>query len=325
MGRRFVMIMTENVAYGTKNVAWATGTAKSLQFIDYEIEPNRNPTIPVESDRMTPTFGHVGGFVATGDLKMYARPDSIGHLLLYLWGAVTPTICGDGPIYKNRFTFAEGVDSFSMMVDYGLSLNALFNLGTVVKKLTLEANMGDPAIATWNCQVKNQDTSAALTAVGTLPLLRPFHLADATIVQGVTTLKAESIRLEIERDIPDDAHTSGGILLPNISEEGFRITGELEVRFETLTQMQEFFGGSAKTAPDTEIGTLAVTMSFAGPPTGDADKANYTLDVNLPTCVLTSHRAPINTRERLRQTIGFEALYSATNYMDLYNATNGYT
>jgi len=324
MGRRFVMILTEDVAYGTKNAAWPTG-AKSLQFIDYEIEPNRNQTVPLESDRMTPTFAHPGGFVASGDVKMYARPDSMGELLFYLWGAVTATIQGDGPIYRNRFTFAEGVDSFSMMVDFGKSLNALFNLGTVVKKLTLEANKGDPAIATWNCQVRNQDTSSALSTISTLPSLRPFRLTDATIVQGGTTLKAESFRIEVERDIPDDAHTSGSILLPDISEEGFRITGEMEVRFESLIQMQEFFGGSAKTAPDEEMGTLAITASFDGPPTGDSDHDSYDLDINLPTCVITSYRSSINAYERLRQTIGFEALYNASNYFDLYNTDNGYT
>ena len=317
MGDRWIAVKEES-AYGTKP-AWSSH--KHLQFIDYGVEPNNNQTIPLESDGLMPKFGHFGPFVAGGDVKMYARADSMGHLLKWLFGGLANTQQDSSAMYLHRYTMAQGVKSFSMEVCHGLSLNAIFNLGCVVKKLTLEANMNDPAIATWNIQVRSQDLTAELTAVGTLPSVRPFHLADATITLNAVTMKAESFRVEVERSVPDDAHVSGSRLLPDISEEGFRITGEMEVRFETLAQQTAFLGG---TTPADELATYAVVATFDGPPSDVEAYDSYDLVVNLPAVVLTGWRNPISARDRLKQVIGFEAIYNASNRFDLYNKDASY-
>jgi len=316
MSTRFVHVLEENVAYGTKAVAWPTGV-KPLPFLEWGVQPNNNMEIVQESLYQQPELATFGGFVSVGDLKMLARPDNMGLLLKWLYNGYGYVV---GPPNVHTYTPAAAADSFSMALATGKSINALTHLGCVVKSLTLEATGRGPAIATWNIQVQNEDNAVAVAALGTVPLVRPFQLYDATVVSTLGNVqKAESIRITIERTVPDDAHASGSRLLPDISDEGFSITGELEIRFDDWEEREDFYGGVASTSPNDEPLYGNVSIDFTGVTTG-----LYELLFDLPTCVITDNPLNLTGRNRQMQRIGFQALYNVANTCILKNADTTY-
>lgn len=234
----------------------------------------------------------------------------------------------DVNVWKHRFTMGETIKSFLMEECVGISGQlGRFLVGNVIKRVTLESTMGSPLLVTIELQ-NNNEVLLTQSALGTLPSVRGFALHDA-VVSLVAEVKAESIRINIENVSPDDAHTSGGRLLPDISLEGFSINGELELRFEDWAERQLFYGaliaGPAEPKePQEEVRLHALTVIWTGPPTGDPTKANYVLDVNLPSVMLTENPLATSQRERLKQRFTFEAVKHASNYIDLYNKVESY-
>jgi len=313
MGTRFVAVQEEAV-YGTRP-AW---TPKWMPFLEYDITPQRNVIKLEESYRMQDDGAIYGGYVETGNLRMLARPDNMGELLDWLFGSVTTTTVDD--MKKHRYTPAETTKSFSMEVATGIT-DSITHLGCVAKGLTLEASQGNPALATWDIQAREEDVQYAASTFATPPVVRPFVLADATATVFGNVLKAESITFNVERDVPDNAHTSGSMLLPNIITQGFKMSGEMQCRFESLAQRQDFFGlAGASDTPQEEVQLAAVSIGFDGAPSG-LTHDSYDLDISLPQCVLTENPISIRGRDKLMQRVVFESIYNASNFVDLWNIT----
>lgn len=234
----------------------------------------------------------------------------------------------DVDVWKHRYTMGETIKSFLMEECIGISGQlGRFLVGNIVKRVTLESTMGSPLLVTIELQ-NNKEILLTQSALGALPRLRAFALHDA-VATLVATVKAESIRINIENVSPDDAHTSGSRLLPNISLEGFSINGEFEIRFEDWTERRLFYGalvaGPAEPqTPQDEVRLHALSAVWTGPPTGDPTKANYVLDVNLPAVMITENPITTTGRERLKQRFTFEAVKHASNYIDLYDKVESY-
>lgn len=231
-------------------------------------------------------------------------------------------------VWKHRYTMGETIKSFIMEECIGISGQlGRFLVGNVIKRITLESTMGSPMLVTIELQ-NNHEILLTQSTLGSLPSLRAFALHDA-VATLVATQKAESIRINIENVSPDDAHTSGSRLLPDISLEGFSINGEFEVRFESWAERQLFYGaliaGPAEPkTPQEEVRMQALSVVWTGPPTGDPTNPYYVLDVNLPSVMITENPITTTNRERLKQRFTFEAVKHASNYIDLYNKVESY-
>jgi len=319
MGSRWVGVL-EETAYASKPAGYPTG-AKYLPFVDGEPVPNNNQMDLRESIYLMDTGAVMGGFVGEYTLRTFARPDNIANLLKWIWGTAN-SVAHDG-MQQHTFTMSEGVKSFFMEHVTGASVNALALLGCVVKTVEFEAAQDRPVMSTWTLQYNKEDIAAAPSALGTIPSVRPFTLFDATVTSFGQVLKCESFRVRIERTVPDDAHTTGSRFLPDIVEEGFEITGELEGRFADWTQRQKFYGlAGASTTPQDEYYTGAISIACDGPPSGQVHDS-YDLEFSFPAAGITEIPSPVNTRDRLRQTVNFKAFYSASNQMVLTNMTAG--
>ncbi len=228
-------------------------------------------------------------------------------------------------VWKHRFTMGESIKSFLMEECIGISGQlGRFLAGNVIKRVTLESTMGSPLLVTVELQ-NNTEILLTQSTLGSIPTIRAFALHDA-VVSLVATVKAESIRINIENTVPDDAHTSGSRLLPDVSLEGFSISGELDLRFEDWDERRLFYGATASEplTPQEEVRLHALSVIWTGPPTGDPTEPYYKLDVNLPSVLLTENPITGTGRERLKQKVTFEAVKHASNYIDLYNKVVSY-
>lgn len=320
MGKRWIKVAEEEAEYGTLS----TETFKCMPYRTLDVQPNQNPIAIEESDERMKTGYMFGGFVDTGNLVLSGRPDNIGWFLKWAMGSVAGGAL-QTDLYKHVFTQGESIKSFSLEEDVGLGLDNRFLLGVLSKRLTLESVMNGPMLTTVETQVRKEylDTS---TGIDTVPAIRPFALHDAVVkAPAATTLKAESIRVNIENTIPDDAHTSGSRLLPDISLEGFAINGELDIRFESWAQRQRFYGAlvgvDEPTEPQDEVRTVDLGIVWTGPV---AATDSYRLDVTLPAVMLTENPLSTASRDRLKQRLNFEAIYDAGNEIVLYNGLDTY-
>jgi len=319
MTKRWIKTAEESGGYGVKSVE----TYKCMPYRTLDLQPNQNPIAIEESDERMKTGYMFGGFIGTGTAVLLGRADNMGWFLKWAMGAVdagTP----QNELEKHIFTQGEAVKSFTLEEDIGETLGR-FLTGCVMKRLTLESVMTGPMLMTQELQYQKEtlDTS---TGIGSpLPAIRPFALHDAVVqAPSGTTLKAESIRLNIENTIPDDAHTSGSRYLPDISLEGLSINGELELRFESWAQRQRFYGAavSEPTTPQDEVRTVDLGIVWTGPSAGVDD---YRLDVILPAVMLTENPITTTMRERLKQRLTFEAIYHSSNAIHLYSADANYS
>jgi len=318
MGSRWIAVKEES-SYGVKP-SWASGV-QYYPFIDGEPVPNNNEMDLRESIYLPDTGATMGGFVGEHTLRMFARPDNLAFLLKWAMGQVTELFAQG--MYKHTFTMAEDARTFSAEHYPGVvAVNPAFLLGCVVKSVEFEASQDRPLIATWTLQYRTEDLVDAVSALGTLPAVRPFTLYDATVTSFGEVLKCESFRLRIERTIPDDAHVSGSRFLPNVVEEGFEITGELEGRFEGWSQKQRFFGTGAPSSPAKEYLTGELSINCDGPPSGQTYDS-YDLIFTMPKVGLTAQENPVGTRDRLMQRLEFKAFYDATMKIELYNLASG--
>jgi len=245
--------------------------------------------------------------------------------------AATYTVVANGVVevnvWKHRYTMGETVKSFLMEECVGISGQlGRFLVGNVIKRITIESTMGSPLLFTIELQ-NNHEILLTQSTIGSLPSIRGFALHDA-VATLVAAVKAESIRINIENTSPDDAFVSNSRMLPDISLEGFSINGECEIRFEDWAERQLFYGalaaGVEPTEPQEEVRLHALSAIWTGPPTGDPTQANYRLDVNLPSVLLTENPLATAGRDRLKQRFTFEAVYHASNYIDLYNKVESY-
>lgn len=322
MGTRYVCTL-EETAYGTRNTPWSG--QKFMPYLECDLQPKQNVQKLTESIYLEDTGAIYGGFVGGGNLKTLARADNMGEYLKWLFGGVAHAQQTPGSIYRHRYTVAQAPKSFTLEHATEKSTKSMTYLGCVAKGLTLEAAQNNPGICTWDLQYRNEDKQYDKTTLSTIPAVRPFVLADAAVSVFTTTVKAESIRVNAERSVPDDAHTSDSRLLPDISEEGFKISGELELRFEDWNQREDFYGGTGTpTTPQEEVTLGNVSVDFVGPPSGDATYPTFDLKIDLPSCVLTENPFRVSARDRLKQNITFEAVYNVANYFDLYNLATTY-
>lgn len=318
MGKRWIKIGEEEVAYGTLS----TETFKCMPYRTLDIQPNQNPIAIEESDERMKTGYMFGGFVGSGPLVLSGRPDNIGWFLKWTMGGYNAA-GAQTDLYLHEFSQGESIESFSLEECVGLGIQGRFLLGCVSKRLTLESVMNGPMLATVDMQVRKEYLDSQTSITG-LPAIRPFALHDAVVqAPSGTTLKCESIRVNIENTIPDDAHTSGSRLLPDVSLEGFAINGELELRFESWAQRRRFYGAavSEPLEPQEEVRTVDLSIIWTGPVAATDD---YRLDITLPAVMLTENPLATSQRERLKQRLTFEAIYHANNQIDLYNGLSTY-
>lgn len=303
------------VPVGTSNLDGDAGTGQKLVNVDDGTKFTEGDTVKI-SDTTASEFNEI----ASKDV----------HELTMKYNLATTYVETDEGkvevnVWKHRYTMGETIKSFLLEECVGISGQlGRFLVGNVIKRVTLESTMGSPLLITVELQ-NNNEVLLTQSALGTLPTVRGFALHDA-VASLVAEVKAESIRINIENVSPDDAHTSGSRLLPDISLEGFSINGELELRFEDWAERQLFYGAtvSEPTTPQEEVRLHALSVIWTGAPTGDPTKPYYVLDVNLPAVMITENPQTRTQRERLKQRVTFEAVKHASNYIDLYNKVESY-
>lgn len=321
MTKRWLKYAEESAGYGTKSVE----TYHCTPYRTLDLQPNQNPIAIEESDERMKTGYMYGGFVGLGTQVLLGRPDNMGWFLKWAMGSVDAgTLQVD--LEKHIFTQGEAIKSFTLEEDIG-EADGRYLTGCVMKRLTLESVMNGPMLMTQEIQYNKEELDTS-SGIDTMPAIRPFALHDAVVqAPSGTTLKAESIRVNIENTIPDDPFTSGSRFLPDISLEGFSINGELELRFESWAQRQRFYGaliaGPAEpVSPQDETRMVDLGIIWTGPV---AATDSYRLDFVLPKVMLLENPVTTTARERLKQRFSFEAIYDAGNEVHLYSADANYS
>jgi len=267
------------------------------------------------------------GFLGSGTIEMYARPDTIGHLLKWTFGDVTSSQVGATSTYDHEFTMGTSIKSFTVHDVTEEDSDARLCIGTVIKSLTFEAPRG--GVVTVRAEVQYVDeiieTAQSYSAVSTL---RPFVFHDGSITWGGSELAdVESFRITISNDIPDDTHEIGSAKLQSIELQGFSITGEMDLKFKDWSIRKQFYGaqesGSEPDNPQTEDRTFALSIVLSSELTGD-DSYKYSLTFSFPKCTIKENPMTRRTRERLTQRMVFEALKDSNNKVTLRNKTTSY-
>jgi len=312
--------IAEETTYGQK----VTTPAKSLTYGTLDLNPDQGLIDVEESERIIAQVV-TGPFKGGGSLGLYARPDTIGHFLKWVMGAVTSAQQGGTAAYKHTFSFADTVKSFTLSDNERLSaLDSRILMGCLIKSLTLEAPARELVTLDLDLLYAWEDLETKPTK-GTLSALRPFVFHDLSLLKvGTTDFTAESFSFKIDNDIPDDTHDLGSRKLTEILLGGCDISGEFELKFKNWDWRKRFYGAAAATEPQEELTLQQLEITLTGEATGVPTYPNYYIHIVLPKCAIKEHAASASKREILKQTFAFSAYKDAGNIIELLNKDTSY-
>lgn len=331
-GERWIGLEKE-ATYGAGKVSHPE---QSLAIIELDAQPDQQRDIEAESAYRQANISTLGPFLGTGRLTHYARPDRLGRLLHWVTGkTVVSTQQDTGTMYKHDFAVDNALttlDSFVIGDHRGLTgLDARYLNGCAIKSLTLEAAARAKVICETEFIYNWEELDTAST-MGTLSALRPFIFYDGTIElpNAIALANVESFRFKIENGMPDDSHNCGSRKLPGMELEGVKMTIEADLKFKTWALRQKFYGatiaGPAEPKePQTEDRTFSAEITLTGEPSGDAAAANYKLVILLNKVVPIENPSNVVRRDRLTERVTLEALYHASDVINLYNKDTAYS
>jgi len=288
-------------------------------YIGLDINPDQQRILELESYYRLKKDSFLGPFLETGTLTILARPELIGHFLKWTMGAAAKTDIATG-VYKHTFTFADEIKSF-VLWDNIKGRSARRFPGCLIKALRLEAPRGEVATLEAEIQAQWERLVSELTPDETkFETARPFSFygAEVELPTGTVLAEAESIRLEITNNIPDDTHGLGSRKLPAIILEGTEIVSEMDAKFNDWDMRELFYGAQAATEPQTEEGVFGLKIKF----TGSKIAGTYynELVCTFPRVIVRENPATRTRQERLTERVILEILEDAGNKIELQNA-----
>lgn len=291
-----------------------------IDIISEELKEENQMILPETGAGYDPRIGLPGGFKASGSLEWYPTPENLGLPLVGMLGA--PSTAGVGDPYTHTFLSSEDPLYLSGEVGTLVAVGAKKLTGMACTKMEIEVEAGELAVAKLDFFVKKSEQVALGTP--TFPTDPPFQYHKADLDAGGGSIKAfvSACKLAIERSFPDDEYSLGDRLLTYAFPEALKISGEVDLYFEALTEWKRFYDGTTGTAPGAVVAPFVVDLELLG--VDATSKVNFEMgDV-----FWNTHEANLDRRSRTMEKVEFVAMYDVTNAaalkVDLMNSIATY-
>lgn len=254
----------------------------------------------------------LGAFKADGGFKFFGEPENMGLLLLGLFGQVNTIAGGGGGEFIHTFTPADVAQYLTMGVITGFTAGQRTHPGYATKKAKFSLAPNEKLLVEIDGFAKTLEIDAL--ASPSFSVLDPFvfHQGDAQIAT-VSNTDIQAMTIEIENVFKEDEFTIGSRLKRTATMQGIKVSGTMDILFDSLTELELFLGKLAQTAPlegepatkqqlDLNIDTL-VTISTVD---------TYQFNIELKECLYKTEKAPVVKQDRLIQNIEFECYAPAS-------------
>lgn len=262
--------------------------------------------------KIGPAAAAVGQYRILGDVELHPSAENIVKLLKYLFGAPTTVQDGASGRYKHTFDPSDVLKygTFYKLPDMpGVTTNALQYTSVIVTEGSLEAALGDPVTLTFTC-LGQKDAKVTAPTLGTIPTVRQFFSLDGKVywdlAQTVEIANIDSISCSYAREIPDDFYSMNDVFLKGFIPGVATFDGEMDLLFTDWIAYEKFWGATG--APVASPTPVALDIDFKGETlggTGDWEK--YRLRIQAPKVLLKSIDDPVEARDKVMQTVAFEA------------------
>ena len=232
-----------------------------------------------------------------GSVDAYAQFGSLGIFLLAVLGSVStgqPDPDGAPSVFKHEFTPGDTLPSYTLRVVSEITGRQF--LGCVCSSLELSVAPGELlGVSTeWVGQREEAFTPGA-PEWDESPYVSFADLASAEV--GGSPVSLEALTLTIENDLADDAFELGSAYLPEIPVQALSITGSFDLKFKDRTHLDRFLSGEE----------TSLYLRFEGPEIEGG--LRYSLELDLPRIIYKTAGANVSGRDRLVESVEFEALF----------------
>lgn len=323
MGNQWARIYQENTATFADHTEYTT---PNLEFDYVDLDPDLD---------MGNQIVHTSGYsmkrrhwlnALGGRLRInnYAAGDNIGEFLKSIFGDYSLTF--NDPATRHKFEPLDAGTAWTLY-DYDDDLTNYRKFqGLQATRFEINAPARDVASVVWEAIYADEAQAAmGATTMGSLPSVRPFVFHDGSVSFEAAQAFAESFRVVIARDVPEDTHVQGHRDRQYMINEGYTVTVECDLQLDSWINLRRYYGDSAGTAPADEDELVAGSFVLDGPLTGDAGEYDqYKLLFNFPEMIITGHKTTKTRRDRKVERVTLEAIYNASNYIYLYNLKGTY-
>ncbi len=323
MGNQWAKIIQENTGTFADHTEYTT---PNLEFDYVDLDPDLDM-----GNQIVHTSGYsikrrhwlnaLGGRLRVNN---YAAGDNIGELLKSIFGDYS--LFDADPCFRHKFEPLDAGTAWTLYdYDDDIPYYRKFQ-GLQATRFELNAPARDVASVIWEGVYADEaQVDMGVTSMGTLPSVRPFVFHDGSVSFEAAQAYAESFRVSITRDVPEDSQVMGHRARQYMLNEGFTITVECDLQLHSWENLRRYYGGSAQTTPQDEDEEVAGVFTLDGPSSGGAGEYDqHKLLFNFPVMVITDHKTVKTRRDRKVERVSLEAVYSANNYVYLYNTKATY-
>jgi len=232
-----------------------------------------------------------------GSVDAYAQFGSLGAFLLASLGSVStsqPDPDGAPSVFKHEFMPAEALPSYTLRVASEVAGRQF--LGCLCSSLELSVAPGELLGISFGVVGQREEAfSPGEPEWDESPYISFADLANAEI--GGSPVSLEALTLTIENDLADDVFELGSAYLPEIPVQGLSITGSFDLKFKDRTHLDRFLTGEE----------TSLYLRFDGPEIEGG--LRYSLELDLPRIIYKTAGANVSARDRLVESVEFEALF----------------
>lgn len=320
MGKRYVGLGKETVAYGTPAVA-----TRYLEAIA-SIKPDHNWVIPPPIASRAFRKCNLGPYRARGNIGEFpVEPENIGELLLGVFGSVSTANPVPG-VYVHTFNPADTLPSYTVRL--GVEQTERVLPGGLVESLTVKFAHDKDLMATAEILSGFPETKATI-GTPTISPLQALNMRGPDVATWLTLdLEGGSgparnivydLEITIKNNIPFERGALDGRTFATKRVGHREVTGKLSAYFDNITQYDNFIAG-----------TKFVLQIEAGGPLITAGHYYY-LEMTMYDCIYLKDLVPDvkPQNEPLVVEAPFKAFYEPTTYLkeawaELKNAITTY-
>jgi len=307
------------------------GTAVTpTQFIDV-ISESIKPEKEVVEYEVGTQREVIDKFIATwkysGTIEMYAEPNQITDFLYGVFGDVTTISDGGSPevAYKHEFVPGTSLPFYTIEVVPNLANKARRVDSCVVQKV--EFSCVAKEIATLSVDVVGRSETLTAPTSPSISRTTPFIYHGGTVtVDDSTKSNVTSIKISVENEITDDLFTiTDEPFIQDIPVHGVKVSGTMDIHVTDWEFYEYLLGAASATSPQKTMSPISISLALTGGSTGSSQSSfeNYQLTIDLPKVYITDGPINFSKRERLAQSVSFEAVYdSSSGYVTKWTLIN---
>jgi len=258
-----------------------------------------------------------GVFEDDGSVEMVAGPENgMGYLLKGALGTASVTASdedGDSTNDTGTHTFDASKKLPSWAVELGLgAIDAARHVGVGIDSLEISHTPEEYLMLSTDMTAKEFQLQGS-QASPTYSDLRPFVWHDGVITLDGTdrSVDVAEFSASIENDLDEKIR---GSRTPDKCHVGERaISGTLNLDFENTNALELFLGSAGATQPEDQLYKASMNAKWTSPEV-TAGAKNYSLELDLPSIILSTHEAQLNEQDAIIENIEWEAEDQASTY-----------